>query len=104
MTPLDVVFSEQADEDIAAIYQWIGRETASLETALGFVSRIVDRCEAIGEVPQGGRARDDLAPGARTVPFERSALIAYRVENECVVITNVFYRGRDVDAAFADDV
>lgn len=103
MTPLEVVFSEQADDDIAAIYQWIARETASLETALGFVSRIVDRCEAIGDVPHGGTARDDLVPGLRTVPFERTALIAYRIEDDHIVITNIFYRGRDVDAAFSEE-
>jgi toxin ParE1/3/4 len=103
MTPLEVIFSEQADDDVATIYQWIARETASLETALGFVSRIVDRCEAIGNAPHGGTARDDLAPGLRTVPFERSALIAYRVEDDRFAITNVFYRGRDVDAAFSDE-
>jgi toxin ParE1/3/4 len=103
MTPLEVVFSEQADQDIAAIYQWVARETASLETALGFISRIVDRCEAVGDIPHGGHARDDLAPGLRTVPFERTALIAYRIEDDRVTITNVFYRGRDVDAAFTDE-
>ena len=103
MTPLEIVFSEQADADIATIYAWIARETGSLETALGFISRIVDRCEKIGDAPHGGRLRDDLAPGVRTVPFEKSALIAYRIESERLVITNVFYRGRDVEAAFDGD-
>lgn len=103
MTPLEVIFSEEADADIATIYAWIARETDSLEVALGFVSRIVDRCEKIGDAPHGGKARDDLAPGVRTVPFEKAALIAYRAEADRVVITNVFYRGRDVEAAFESD-
>jgi len=102
MTPLDVVFSEQADEDIAAIYQWVGRDRVAGNSArLRFADRRPVRGDRRGAA---GRARDDLAPGTRTVPFERSALIAYRVENERVVITNIFYRGRDVGAAFVDDI
>jgi toxin ParE1/3/4 len=35
----------------------------------------------------------------RTVPFERKAVIAYRVTN-AVEITNVFYGGRDYEALY----
>lgn len=103
MTPLDVIFAESADDDLAGIYQWIADETASLETGLRFVSRIVDRCEKIGDAPHGGRRRDDLDAGLRTIAFERAALIIYGVEDDRVVILNVLYRGRDVDAAFGGD-
>jgi toxin ParE1/3/4 len=34
------------------------------------------------------------------VPFERVAVIAYRVEPNRVRITNVFYGGRDFEALF----
>lgn len=40
--------------------------------------------------------------GLRTVPFERSALIAYIIRNDRVVITNVFYGGRDYEALLRD--
>jgi toxin ParE1/3/4 len=46
------------------------------------------------------RPRDDLAPGLRTVPFERSAVIAYIVEGGAVQITNIFYGGRDYEALY----
>ncbi|SDN45109.1 toxin ParE1/3/4 [Methylobacterium phyllostachyos] len=75
--------------------------------AEGFIRRIIARCRRIGDAPHGGRPRDDLEPGLRTVPFERSAVIAYRVGAESVTITNVFYGGRDFEALFqaahADD-
>jgi len=48
----------------------------------------------------GGRVRDDLFAGLRTVPFERSAVIAYTVEDDCVRITNVFHGGRDYEALY----
>nr|WP_260682893.1 type II toxin-antitoxin system RelE/ParE family toxin [Rhizobium laguerreae] len=55
------------------------------------------RCRKIGDAPNGGRPRDDLAPGLRTVPFEHSAVIAYHV-TDAVEIVNVFYGGRDYEA------
>ena len=67
--------------------------------AAAFVTRIMARCHKIGDVPFGGRARDDLVPGMRTVPFERSAVVAYRV-TDVVEITNIFYGGRDYEALY----
>lgn len=57
------------------------------------------RCRKIGDAPNGGRPRDDLEPGLRTVPFERTAIVAYRVTDN-VEITNVFYGGRDYEALY----
>ncbi|MBY5624616.1 type II toxin-antitoxin system RelE/ParE family toxin [Rhizobium leguminosarum] len=67
--------------------------------ANGFVKRVMTRCRKIGDAPNGGRPRDDLAPGLRTVPFEHSAVIAYHV-TDAVEIVNVFYGGRDYEALF----
>ncbi|WP_353027256.1 type II toxin-antitoxin system RelE/ParE family toxin [Mesorhizobium sp. M0991] len=58
--------------------------------AAGFVQRIMARCRKIGDAPNGGRPSDDLEPGLRTVPFESTALTAYRL-TDSVEITNVFY-------------
>jgi toxin ParE1/3/4 len=64
------------------------------------VLRIRERCARIGDAPHGGRPRDDLAAGLRTVPFEKSAVIAYVVDGERVQITNIFYGGRDYEALY----
>jgi len=47
-----------------------------------------------------GRPRDDLLPGLRTVPFERKAVIACRLIEDRVEITNLFYGGRDYEALY----
>ena len=47
-----------------------------------------------------GRPRDDLKVGLRTVPFERKAVIAYRVEADCVRISSIFYGGGDFEALY----
>lgn len=53
-------------------------------------------------LPHGGRPRDDMAPGLRTVPFERVAVVAYLVEDDLVRFTDVFYGGRDFEALTRD--
>ncbi|MBO6640522.1 MAG: type II toxin-antitoxin system RelE/ParE family toxin [Roseitalea sp.] len=103
MKRLEVRFAKSAIDDLKSIYEFVFDRSRSANLADGFVDRIEARCMKVGNAPHGGTARDDLAPGLRTVPFERTALIAYRIEDDRVVITNVFYRGRDVDAAFAED-
>lgn len=103
MKRLEVRFAKSAIDDLKSIYEYVFDRSRSAKVADGFVDRIESRCVKVGDAPHGGALRDDLAPGLRTVPFERSALIAYRVEDDHIVITNVFYRGRDVDAAFSDE-
>ena len=100
MQRLRVEFRPSANVDIAAIFEYIFEASRSSAVAGRFVRRIRDRCERIGDVPLGGRPRDDLAPGLRTVPFERSAVIAYIVEGGAVQITNIFYGGRDYEALY----
>ncbi|BAV53017.1 Uncharacterized protein MLTONO_p0547 (plasmid) [Mesorhizobium loti] len=57
---------------------------------MAFVRRIRARCRKTGDAANGGRPRDDLLPGLRTVPFDT------------VQIVNVFYGGRDYEAPFRD--
>ena len=100
MLRLKVRFQEEATLDLEQIYRWVYRASASPAVALGFVERIRARCHRIGNAPYGGIARDDLEPGLRTVPFEHTAIIAYRVESDCVRVTNVFYGGRDYETLY----
>jgi toxin ParE1/3/4 len=64
-----------------------------------FVSRILQRCRRIGNVPHGGQPRDDLMAGMRTVPFEDSAVITYFVTDKAEIV-NIFHGGRDYDAFY----
>jgi len=97
---LRVEFQPEARADLVDIFRVVLRFSESNVIAERFVARIIDRCERIGNVPLGGRPRDDLQPGLRTVPFERSAVIAYAVDADRVRITNVFYGGRDYEVLY----
>lgn len=99
---LPVLLSEQAVADLEAIAGHILGASGSEKIASGFATRIRQRCKRIGDVPHGGRPRNDLSPGLRTVPFEHSAVIAYIIDEDSVRITNVFYGGRDFEALFRD--
>ncbi len=100
---LEVKYQESAQNDLADIFRFLVEENGSPQTALKFVLRIEDRCQRIGDAPFGGRPRDDLQPGIRTVPFEHSAVIAYIVAEGQVLITNIFYGGRDFEALMRGD-
>lgn len=96
-----VSYRPDALTDLENIYRFVADGSRSHSVAAGFVTRIMARCRRIGDVPLGGRLRADLAAGLRTVPFERSVVIAYLVRED-VEITNVFYGGRDYEALYHD--
>lgn len=102
MKILPVRWSKRGELDLVDIADAIEAATSSARLAIGYAARIEERCGRIGNAPHSGRPRDDLAPGLRTIPFEKSALICYVIEDDTVWITNVFRRGRDYEAILRD--
>lgn len=98
MRELPAYLREDAIADLEEIFDFITGNGGTPEVAIGFVRRIRARCEKIGHVPEGGMPRPDLGAGIRMVPFERSAMIAYRVHDDAVEILNIFYGGRDYES------
>jgi toxin ParE1/3/4 len=95
MQNLKVCYRPTALTDLEDIFNVVLTVSKNPVTANRFITRLLRRCDRIGIVPRGGRPRDDLETGLRTVPFEHTAIIAYKVENERVEIANIFYGGRD---------
>ncbi len=98
MKTLPVRFRPEAEADLDEIAHYVVEQSGSIQTALGFLGRIRTRCLSIGDTPLGGVARDDLAAGIRMVPFERSAVILYRITDDAVEIVTIAYGGRDHEA------
>lgn len=86
--------------DFRDIFLYVLRRSQDPETAEQYVARVRQRCRRLGAFPNIGTPRDDLRPGLRTVAFERRAVIAYLVDVDTVVITNVFFGGRDYEAIY----
>ncbi|UVK57188.1 type II toxin-antitoxin system RelE/ParE family toxin [Mesorhizobium sp. AR02] len=99
---LAVVLSENAISDLETIGAYILENSGSENIANGFVDRINERCQKIGNAPRGGRSRDEILPGLRAVPFERSAVITYVIESDVIRIVNIFYGGRDYETLMRD--
>ena len=85
----------QAHQDIRDVFELVLETSGHLQTAENLANRIYDACEALGYFPEKGRDRNDLLPGLRVFPFERVAVIAYRITGDDVEILNIFYGGRD---------
>ena len=96
-----VVYSPEARQQLTDLYSWIATQSGFPDRAEAFVSAILDYCDALGDFPMVGRARDDLRPGLRTVGYRRRAVIAFAVQEATVEIHGVYYRGQDYETLIA---
>lgn len=95
MPRFELRYRPAALADLEDILRGVLRVSASPMVTRRYVERIRARCRLILPVPPAGWRHDDLAPGLRIVPFERRAVIVYRVSGEMVEITNIFHGARD---------
>ena len=68
------------------------------DRAGGFIDRLEASCLSLGTFPEMGRKAEDLGPDLRLHPFERRAVIIYRVTPEAVEILGIYYGGRNLAA------
>jgi toxin ParE1/3/4 len=94
---LKVFFQPRAEADLLALYRYIA-ETTGLDVAGNYIDRIEVACLGLATFPNRGFRRDDLAPGLRTIAFERRVTIAYRVAKTRVEIVTIAYAGRDFES------
>ena len=97
MKSYTVSFRVAADQDLDALSDFI-EEQSGHTVADRFIERIEAACLALENFPKRGKAWDEIRPGLRTVGFERTVTIAFVVTGNAVVITRIFYRGRDFEA------
>ncbi|WP_257170029.1 type II toxin-antitoxin system RelE/ParE family toxin [Bradyrhizobium sp. SRS-191] len=91
-----VVFRDEADADLTALYDYIA-DRSSPAIAIAYVRRIRDACMALEHFPERGIRRDDILKGLRTIGFERRVTIAFRVLKTRVEIITIAYGGRDFE-------
>ena len=99
---LKLTFRPQAEADLLALYRYIA-EASGLGIAGGYIDRIEIACVSLATFPNRGIKRDDLAPGLRTIAFERRVTIAYRVLTTRVEIVTIAYGGREFESDLRDD-
>ena len=93
-----VVFSPEARADIVELYDYIA-EASGAARALDYVERIERKCLNLAMFPQRGRSRSDVREGLRVIGFERSANIAFVIDERTVTILRILYGGQDIRRA-----
>lgn len=97
-----IAYANSAQDDLDSIYDWVD-EAADPHIALRYVERIQAACGKLALFPKRGTLRDEFGAGLRSVAFERSATIFYRIEGDVVRIVHVLHRGRDLGRAFVKE-
>lgn len=97
-----VVFSPEAEEQLAALYHYIA-SVASPEIAARYTEAIVSYCESLRTFPHRGTMRDDVRPGLRITHYKKRTVIAFDVDAEQVSIIGLFYGGQDYETILEDD-
>lgn len=86
-----------AAADIAEIWDYIAED--SLEQADAWVDRLDKTLQLLATQPKMGRARDELAPGLRSMAFGRY-VIFYEPLDHGIDVVRVLHSARDIDAQF----
>jgi plasmid stabilization system protein ParE len=93
-----VVFSPEAEEQLAALYKYIA-DVATPDIAARYVERIICYCEGMQKFPIRGMARDDVRHGLRVTNYKKRTVIAFAVDDVAkrVSIIGLFYGGLDYE-------
>jgi plasmid stabilization system protein ParE len=97
-----VVFSPEAEEQLAALYRYIAA-AASPDIAARYTEAIVSYCEGLSTFPLRGTRRDDVRPGLRITNYKKRAVIAFAVAVEWVSIIGIYYGGQDYETLLQDE-
>ncbi|MDO9605972.1 type II toxin-antitoxin system RelE/ParE family toxin [Hydrogenophaga sp.] len=97
-----VVFSPEAQEQLAELYRYIA-EAASPDIAARYTEAILSYCESLRTFPHRGTMRDDIRPGLRITHYKKRSVIAFYVDAETVSIIGVFYGGQNYETILQDE-
>lgn len=96
-----ITWSSEARADLSDIRSYY-TEVAGRQTASNIIREIGAACRLLENYPYGGRARDEVRPGLRSV-VARPHVVFYRVSNDGTAeIIRVLDGRRDVDDVFTD--
>ena len=98
---MNVVFSPEAEEQLADLYRYIAAAT-SHDVAARYTDAIVNYCEKLRTFPHRGIRRDDVRPGLRVTNYRKRVAIAFYVSDERISIIGIFYGGQDYETLLED--
>jgi toxin ParE1/3/4 len=96
LTARTVRFTRRARSQLRKLERYLANRFYR-DRAADFVVRIAVACRALGQAPQRGISHDQVIPGLRSIGFEGTVEIFFRVLEDEVVIQAVYYRGKNPD-------
>lgn len=90
-----------ARDDVLGVWEYLA-EVGSIEAADRWVTQLDLKLRLLASHPLVGRARDELAPGLRSIPFGRHVVFYLPMEDGADIV-RVLHGARDLDSAFADE-
>lgn len=97
-----VVFSREAEEQLAALYRYIAA-AASPDIAARYTEAIVSFCESLQTFPHRGNIRNDVRQGLRITNYRKRTVIAFDVDDKQVSIIGVFHGGQNYETILQDN-
>lgn len=93
-----LVWSDEAEEDLLAVWRY-GVDEWSPAKADAHLQDIEHTCDMLRDLPELGRARDDLMRGVRSI-LCNPQIIFYRISGDTVEIMRVRPQREDVAGVF----
>lgn len=94
MERYNIRLTDEAELDLARIYGFIRKKSASSIIARNYVARIRVFLDEFQDFPERGSLRDHVRPGLRIIGFERRVSVAFVVEPTEVAILRILYAGQ----------
>ncbi|KXG87581.1 type II toxin-antitoxin system RelE/ParE family toxin [Agrobacterium bohemicum] len=92
-----VRLSPEAQTDLVLMHANIVDRSNSNVTADTYIDRISGFVSSLNVFPERGTVRDETRAGLRIIGFERSASVAFVVEDNEVVVLRILAKGQEFD-------
>jgi len=97
------VFLAPVQADLVRILNYVARMSGSVSVAQRFVRELRDYCHHLASLPGTlGRARPELRPDLRSVPY-KNHVIFFRYVADRFEVVNIIEGHRDIVAYFDDE-
>lgn len=88
-----VTFAPEAEQQIVDLHRYITEQSSQI-VADGFIDALLEYLEGFSTFPERGNKRDDIRPGLRVTHFRHRTVIAFAVDDDCVLIAGVYHGGQ----------
>lgn len=95
---MKLLFTSRAEQDLAAIAEYIAAESGDVATAFSFIDRLIAKCEELAGHPfRMGTPRENLGSDIRSYAFG-NYLILFRYQQEVMEVAMIIEGHRDLEA------